>query len=175
MKKIVFLIAIMAILFACVPAPVKAQGVPHQYNIATTTTPIGRYIVSGDKLWVLSTGQIIEVTASFGSTATPSSIILSGSYKYYPSGNSGLNTLTPATNGSGSVGTTGLRWGTGFINNFTAGTATVTTESVTTLKGVNISASDSTAGYKIRGASSQWYIIKVTASGALTVTTTTAP
>jgi len=122
MKKVIYLIFV-AILFACVPAPIKAQGIPHQYNVATPTTPIGRTIVSGDKLWVQSTGQIIEVTTTFGSTATPYSIVVSGYFRYFPSSTTGIVSLTPLTNGTGYVGTTSLRFLSGYINTLTCGTA----------------------------------------------------
>lgn len=137
MKKGIFLIAIlMAVLIACVPAPVKSQtrgqhpvlGFTdlHQYDVATPTTPIGRHIVANDKLWVKSTGQILLVTAAFDATATPATIVTSGSYKYFPSGNGGLNTLVPTATGLGSVGTASLKWGTGYINALTSTTVTAT-------------------------------------------------
>lgn len=81
MKKIAFLL-ILATMFACVPA--FPQATYHAYNVATYTTPLGRYIVSGDHVTNLATGREYIVTAAFTSTATLSSIVTSKSYVISP-------------------------------------------------------------------------------------------
>ncbi len=55
-------------------------------------------------------------------------------------------------------------------------TPTLTTLTVTgNAKALRLAATDSTAGLKIRGAANQYYKLTMTASGTLTVTTTTTP
>ena len=88
MKKIVFLIAILvATIVACVPA--HSQNPVIIYRYATATTPLGRYIVSGNFVANTYTKQIYQLTKDFGPTATISSIITDGHYAQYTVNSSG--------------------------------------------------------------------------------------
>ena len=126
MKRIIFLLGI--ILLSCLA--VKAQDPVLVWNYATPTTPLGRDLPSGALILVRSTGSIYQLTIAFKATNTPAGILTDGHYIPYPKSAGGVTSITPPTNGTGYVGTTSLRFGTGFINIFTAGTS-ITSPSVT--------------------------------------------
>ena len=113
MKK---LIIFTAILLSCALTAIQGQNPILMYDYATTTTPLGRYLQSGNVILVRSTGAIYQLTKDFGSTATPASIVTDGHYRAYPMITTGIVTLTPLTTGTGSVGTSSLKFGTGYIN-----------------------------------------------------------
>ena len=113
MKKLIF---ILAILLSCALTAIQGQDKVTVWGYATSTTPLGRTIQSGDVVLVNSTGLMIRLTATFGATATPASIVTDGHYKAFPQTGTGIISLTPATNGGGTVGTSSLKFGTGYIN-----------------------------------------------------------
>ena len=143
MKKIVFLIAIMAILFACVPAPVKAQDPAHEYVVATATTPIGRYLNVAQKnfISVQATGNRYQITSSFPSTATMASIISDGHY-VAQTGVVGVSAISahmlPAATATYNLGSSTYKWQDLFLsrNALIGGTLGVTgATTMTTING----------------------------------------
>ena len=134
MKKLFF---ILGILFTCLI--VKAQDPVLVWDYATSTTPLGRDLPAKSLILVRSTGAIYETTIAFKATNTPACIVTDGHYKAYPMMTTGIVTLSPLTNGSGTVGTSSLRFLTGYINALTASTlvtsAAVTASTTLTLPG----------------------------------------
>jgi len=113
MKKL-FLLFALSILTSIV----FAQNPVLVYRYATPTTQLGRTLVDGNVIIVRSTGQMIEVTKTFTATATPASVITDGHSRVYPYASTGISSLTPATTGAGTIGTSSLKFLYGYINGF---------------------------------------------------------
>ena len=116
MKKVIFLISMLvAILFACVPAPVKAQDPAHEYVVAALTTPIGRWLNVAQKnfISVQATGARYQITKSCGPTESMASIIIDGHY-VAQTGTATLSAITasllPNASATYNLGSSTYKW-----------------------------------------------------------------
>ena len=82
------------------------------WSYATPTTPLGRRILAKQYILIASTGQVIQLLQTAESNTTPAAIIAKGSayYKPFPSSIIGVSSITPATTGTGTVGTSALNY-----------------------------------------------------------------